>query len=170
MEFPFQIGIDDQQTQEVKDHILEFVTGKYAPITEHTYTGRDGKKRMVDRVMLPKGCKVPAGAKFRPTTFSYDKNGTFYHTPLTMADGDYAKIIYIEDDKYKTCDSKEWLKWCKGASEEHTPLPDPVRLPNKGGMIKMMSQQAGESEVGKGAKWEKPQQIKREKKNSEKSS
>ena len=155
MQYPFQIGIHDQQTQKEKDHIKEFCSGEYAPIVEHTYTNKKGDKRKVFRVFLPRGCVVKETISFQGTAYLHEKRGTFYTTPLASEDGVLGKVIYKEDDKWETCDSKEWLKFCIGAEIKHTPNPElPPTFQNSAGVMKMMSQSVGESELSKGAIWQ----------------
>ncbi len=151
MDYPFQIGLNDQQTQKEKDHINKFYG---ATQVEFTYENR-GKKRKVVRVFLPKGCVT------EDTVYAHKKEGTFYHTPLAKLDGLLGRVIYEEDGKPHSCDSKEWMKWVQGGSVEHTPNAAPEPNPLKQAMMKVAKQLAGESELGKDAKWESPQQIKK---------
>lgn len=167
MDYPFQVGIDDNQTQAEKDHITELVTGEFVPLSEHTYKGRDGKERICDRVFLPKGCKVPAGCKLPKTVYYEDKEKTYYCTPFaTKEDQILARISYIEDGKYHICNSEEWLKFCSGGTSEYTPLKDADPIAGKSGMMAMAKQQSSESEFSKDANWEKVEQRKMSKKKS----
>ena len=171
MDFPFQIGKDDNQTQAEKDHITELVTGEYAPISEHTYKGKDGKERICDRVFLPRGCKVPAGAKLPATKYYDDQTGNYYRTTFATQPGVLAKIIYTENGKYGECDSKEWLAFCRGGTVEHTPLPDAPQMSGKAGMMAMAGNEvSGESDISKGVEWEKVEQRKMSKEKSSKKS
>jgi hypothetical protein len=172
MDYPFQVGIDDNQTQAEKDHITELVTGEYAPISEHTYKGGGGKERICDRVFLPKGFKVPPRAKLPATQYYDDKTGTYYFTPDATHHGVLAKIIYTENGEYGDCDSKEWLKFCKGGEVRHTPLSGASPTSDKAGMMAMAGKDtSGESDISKGIEWEKVEQRKMSKgKSSKKSS
>lgn len=163
MDFPFQIGVHDQQTQKEKDHIKEFYEGEDAPIVEHNYVNKDGEKRHVLRVFLPKGCIT------RETRYFQDKRGTFYFTPLASEEEFLGRVIYEEDGKQKECDSKEWLKWARGTEIKPDPHPAPAPLEGVAGMMRMMEQTAGESELSKGAQWEKVSQRKMTPKNKKKS-
>lgn len=171
MDYPFQIGKDDNQTQAEKDHITELVTGEYAPISEHTYRGVGGKERIVCGLFLPIGCKVPSGAKLPATKYYDDQTGNYYFTSFATQPGVLAKIIYTEDGKYGFCDSKEWLAFCKGGEVKHTPLPNAPSMANKAGMMAMAAGQvSGESDISKGAEWVKVEQRKTNKKKSSKKS
>lgn len=155
MLYPFQIGIDDQQTQKEKDHIKEFCSGAYVPIVEHTYTNKKGDERKVLRVFLPKGCVVKETTNFQGTKFLTEKSGTFYTTPLADLDGVLGKVIYEDGEGMKDCDSKEWLKFCTDAEVKHTPNPEEAStFAGAAGQMKMMSQMVGKSKLSKDAKWQ----------------
>lgn len=170
MDFPYQLGVHDQQTQKEKDHIREFTTGKYTPISEHTYTNHKGETRKVIRVFLPKGCILPRTSPLGQSDFLHrGKEGTFYNTPLASEDGFLGRVIYAQDGKGQECDSQKWLEWCgEDATIQHTPHPEIPPVFNKQAMMKFAGQAASEkpSEFNQEAKWEKPQQIKKSAKKS----
>ena len=139
MEFPFQVGLHDRQTQKEKDHITKF---HQKTQVEFTYTNKSDEKRKVLRVFLP------LGAVTEDTIYFHEKKGTFYHTPLAKFEGELGKVIY-EDGKGKShdCDSKEWLKWLGDGEVEHTPNAQPEPDPNKAAIIKMGVRAAKAREV-----------------------
>lgn len=164
MDYPYQVGIHDQQSQKEKDHIAEFTSGKYAPISEHTYTNSAGETRKVIRVFLPKGCILSRTCPLGSTDFYFKKEGTFYNTPLASEDGFLGRVIYAQDGKGQECNSQEWLKWCGSTSEvKHTPHPEVPSPFVKQAMMKIAAQEssAKPSEFNTEAKWEKPQQVKK---------
>lgn len=172
MDYPFQIGIDDNQTQAEKDHITEFVTGEFAPLSEHTYKGKDGKERICDGVFLPRGCKVPQNAKLPPTVYHQAKEKTYYRTPFaTKEDQILARVTYTENGKYYTCNSKEWLEFCRGGSSKHTPKAGAPPHPHKSGAMAMAGKMAeGKTDISEGAEWQKVKQRETSKKKSSKKS
>lgn len=106
------------------------------PVSEHTYTNSDGEKRRVTKV--------------------FSKTGN---------------VIY-NDEKGQSCGATaiEWAKWLgEDGQDEYTPAPPPPPHPLKVAAMKFSQQIAGgekKSELSDGAKWEKPQQIKKSVKKS----
>lgn len=119
MEYPFRTDKVYFSGPEER-HLAEFVS--QMPECGRIYTKKDGDKRFVGKVTLPKGIKTDLTA----TGGMIDERGNrWYHTPLAKLDGVLARVDFKDEDtgEWGSATSEEWLEWIGESISVKDPPP-----------------------------------------------